>query len=148
MPSHTAFASGHTNRSCPESTVIPVLYYPDVHAAAKWLCAAFGFTERLRVFNHRIQMNVGEGSIVVADGPGAPPADDAVSVSIMIRVQNVDEVCERAIREGAVVLTPLATHMYGERQCTLRDFASHKWTFSQSVDDVDPAAWGGEMVSG
>jgi uncharacterized glyoxalase superfamily protein PhnB len=128
--------------------VIPVLYYPDVHAAAAWLCTAFGFTERLRIFNHRIQMNVGEGSLVVADGPGAPPADDAVSVSLMVRVANVDEHCATAVRGGAVVLTPLETHMFGERQYTARDFAGHKWTFSQTVDDVDPAAWGGELVNG
>jgi uncharacterized glyoxalase superfamily protein PhnB len=127
--------------------VIPVLYYPDVHAAAAWLCAAFGFTERLRIANHRIQMNVGDGAIVVADGPGSPPGDGPVSVSIMVRVQNADEHCAMATRGGAIVVTPLATHPFGERQYTAKDFAGHKWSFSQSVSDVDPASWGGEMVN-
>ena len=37
------------NRSVPRSCVIPVLAYPDVAAASDWLCAAFGFRERLRI---------------------------------------------------------------------------------------------------
>ncbi|HEY6448471.1 MAG TPA: hypothetical protein VIY53_18580 [Acidobacteriaceae bacterium] len=36
------------NRSIQESTVIPVLAYSDVHEAAAWLAAAFGFRVRLR----------------------------------------------------------------------------------------------------
>jgi uncharacterized glyoxalase superfamily protein PhnB len=37
------------------------------------------------------------------------------------------------------------THMYGERQYTVEDPGGHRWTFSQSVADVDPADWGGEL---
>jgi uncharacterized glyoxalase superfamily protein PhnB len=149
MSTEKTFSSGPTNRSCPSPTVIPVLYYPDVHAAAAWLCQAFGFTERLRIFDHRIQLNVGEGgAIVVADGPGSSPGDGTVSVSIMIRVHNADEHFAMATRGGAIVLTPIATHPFGERQYTVKDFAGHKWTFSQTVENVDPAAWGGEMVNG
>jgi uncharacterized glyoxalase superfamily protein PhnB len=148
MSEPPTFARGAGNRSIPPATVIPVLYYPDVRAAASWLCAAFGFTERLRIFNHRIQLNVGDGAIVVADGPGSSPGAGPVSVSIMIRVQNADAHCEMATRGGAEIVTPPATHPFGERQYTVRDFAGHKWTFSQSVDNIDPAAWGGEMVNG
>jgi uncharacterized glyoxalase superfamily protein PhnB len=48
-----------SNRSAPPCTVIPVLSYPDVNAAADWLCNAFGFTVRLRIGNHRIQLWAG-----------------------------------------------------------------------------------------
>jgi uncharacterized glyoxalase superfamily protein PhnB len=146
MSEPSRFVSGPSNRSIPSSTVIPVLYYADVHAASAWLCKAFGFTERLRIFDHRIQLNVGDGAVVVADGPGSSPADGAVSVAIMVRVRNVDEHCETATRGGAVILTPLATHPFGERQYTVKDFAGHKWSFSQSVANVEPSDWGGEMV--
>jgi hypothetical protein len=37
------------NRSIPAATVIPVLIYPDVRNAVDWLCAAFGFAERVRI---------------------------------------------------------------------------------------------------
>ena len=54
-----------TNRSIPCSTVIPELPYPDVSRAADWLCGAFGFSVRLRIANHRVQMNVGDGAVVL-----------------------------------------------------------------------------------
>ncbi len=42
----------------PEAAVIAVLSYPDPGAAADWLVEAFGFAIRLRIFNHRIQLDV------------------------------------------------------------------------------------------
>ena len=42
------------NRSIPRAALIPELGYADVRAAATWLCEALGFTERLRIANHRI----------------------------------------------------------------------------------------------
>jgi uncharacterized glyoxalase superfamily protein PhnB len=36
------------NRSAPEADVVPILIYADVAKAIDWLCAAFGFKERLR----------------------------------------------------------------------------------------------------
>src|SRR5690348_8467604 len=59
------------NRSMPANAVIPVLNYPDMLAAVDWLCKAFGFRERLRVADHRSQLQLGmagEG-IVVRQGP-------------------------------------------------------------------------------
>ncbi len=50
-----------SNRSIPHATVIPVLAYPDVNHAAAWLCDAFGFSVRLRIGDHRVQLNVGDG---------------------------------------------------------------------------------------
>jgi hypothetical protein len=47
------------NRSMPASTVIPVLAYPDVSEAVAWLGAAFGFTCRLSIGDHRAQLNAG-----------------------------------------------------------------------------------------
>jgi uncharacterized glyoxalase superfamily protein PhnB len=38
------------------------------------------------------------------------------------------------------------TYPFGERQYTARDFAGHVWTFTQTVANVEPGAWGGEMV--
>jgi uncharacterized glyoxalase superfamily protein PhnB len=39
------------------------------------------------------------------------------------------------------------TFEYGERQCTVDDYAGHRWTLSESVDDVAPEAWGGVLVA-
>ena len=63
------------NRSVPAATVIPVLIYPDVREAVAWLTAAFGFVERLRIGeNHRSQLRVGDGAVIVA-GPGGYHVD-------------------------------------------------------------------------
>jgi hypothetical protein len=39
--------------------VIPVLTYPNVRDAVAWLCASFGFLERVRIGeDHRAQLSV------------------------------------------------------------------------------------------
>jgi uncharacterized glyoxalase superfamily protein PhnB len=118
-----------------------VLAYPDVVQAASWLCNVFGFTIRLRIADHRIQLNVGEGAMVVKQG--TPPAGDD---SVMVRVENIDQHYARAAKNGAKILLSLEQHPYGERQYTAQDFAGRIWTFSESIRDVDPRDWGGEPV--
>ena len=56
-----------SNRSIPDATVIPVPAYPDVNQAAAWLCAVFGFSVRLRIGDHRVQLNVGDGALTVRE---------------------------------------------------------------------------------
>jgi hypothetical protein len=60
------------NRSVPPCVVIPVLIYPDPSAAADWLSKAFGFTIRLRIANHRVQMKAGDGCFTIAEGKVVP----------------------------------------------------------------------------
>jgi uncharacterized glyoxalase superfamily protein PhnB len=138
------------NRSAPASTVIPVLIYPDVGAAVDWLSAAFGFTERLRIGdNHRSQLKVGDGDLVVAEprGDRQPPQPGQVSQSVMVRVEDARAHCERARARGARILMEPTDQMFGERQYSAEDFAGHHWTFTQTLTDVDPADWGGQLRS-
>jgi uncharacterized glyoxalase superfamily protein PhnB len=130
-----------SNRSMPRSTVIPVLTYPDVDAAVDWLCKVFGFTLRLRIGNHRAQLNVGDGAVAVAEGSAGAGLD-----SVMVRVEDVDAHHARSLEHSARVLGPPTEYPYGERQYTVEDLAGRRWTFSQSIADVDPANWGGTLV--
>src|SRR5215475_7692240 len=99
------------NRSIPRSTVIPELPYPDVTAAAKWLCDAFGFTVRLRIADHRIQLNVGDGAVVVVELPeGRMPGGS----STLVRVDDVNAHHERAQEHGARIIRPPADYPFGE----------------------------------
>lgn len=125
-------------------TVIPVIAYPDVADAARWLESVFGFTMRLRIGDHRAQLNVGDGCIVITDrgSVGGYPG-----FSIMIRVENVDEHYEAAQENGAKIISNPTDFPYGERQYSAEDFAGYHWTFSQSIADVDPAEWGGVAAS-
>jgi uncharacterized glyoxalase superfamily protein PhnB len=132
------------NRSAPPCIVIPVVAYPDVEAAANWLSAAFGFRVRLRIGSHRIQLWFGEACLIV--GEQGENKQWSTKSSTLLRVEDVDAVCARARAQGARVVYEPETHVYGERQATLEDFAGHRWTLTQTVSNVDPAAWGGEAV--
>jgi uncharacterized glyoxalase superfamily protein PhnB len=127
-----------TNRSIPRCTVIPELGYPDIGEAIDWLREAFGFTLRLGIANHRAQLNVGDGAVVLTGSDAGSSA-----CSVMVRVEDVARHHERARLHGARILRPPADYPYGERQYTVEDVAGHCWTFSQSIADVAPEEWGG-----
>jgi uncharacterized glyoxalase superfamily protein PhnB len=129
-----------TNRSIPRSTVILELAYAHVGEAADWLCAHFGFTVRLRIANHRVKLNVGDGAVVVTELRGKN-GDSAHGV--MVRVEDVNGHHERAKKGGVQIHRPPADHPYGERQYTAVDLGGHVWKFSQSIADVAPESWGG-----
>lgn len=137
------------NRSIPGSTVIPVLIYPDVREAVDWLCAAFGFVERLRIGeNHRSQLTFGDGALIIGDvrGDRHPPRPGEATHSVMVRVDDARAHCEHARAHGARILTEPTDFPYGERQYNAEDPAGHQWTFSETLADVAPEEWGGESA--
>jgi uncharacterized glyoxalase superfamily protein PhnB len=138
------------NRSLPASAVIPVLIYPDVREAVAWLCAAFGFVERLRIGeDHRSQLRFGDGAVIVGDvrGDRRPPRRGEVTHSVIVRVADARAHCERAREHGARIRMEPTDMAYGERQYNAEDFAGHQWTFSETLRDVAPEEWGGEYTS-
>jgi Glyoxalase/Bleomycin resistance protein/Dioxygenase superfamily len=122
------------NRSMPPSAVIPVLSCPDVVAESAWLRAAFGFLDRLAIGTHRVQLSYGSGSLVLTEGAVAPAL-------VLVRVEDADGHCAHARANGARIVAEPADQPYGERQYTALDPVGHTWTFSQTIADVDPAAW-------
>jgi uncharacterized glyoxalase superfamily protein PhnB len=137
------------NRSVPSSTVIPELVYDDVEQAVDWLCRAFGFSVRWSAGDHRAQLHVGDGAVVVRDHP--PDIDAGAAVpgarsSVLVRVEDVDALHAGALASGARIVREPRDHPYGERQFTAEDPAGHRWTFSQSIADVAPEEWGGVSV--
>jgi uncharacterized glyoxalase superfamily protein PhnB len=133
-----------SNRSIPASTIIPVLAYPNMGDAVEWLCEVFGFTMRLRIGDHRAQLNAGDGAVVVTERQSG---DDVVHPAwVMMRVSDVDAHHAKAKQRGARIIRPPADQPYGERQYSVEDSGGHQWTFSQSIADVAPEEWGG--VSG
>jgi uncharacterized glyoxalase superfamily protein PhnB len=141
------------NRSMPPGTIIPELIYDDLEAAVAWLCMAFGFQERLRIGGHRSQLVFGSGSIVVVGRPAGASAGlvgprPSADHSLMVRVDDVDAHYQWTQHYGAQIISPPADFPYGERQYTAEDLAGRRWTFSQSIADVDPLSWGGRLVGG
>jgi uncharacterized glyoxalase superfamily protein PhnB len=138
------------NRSIPQSTVIPVLIYPDVRAAVDWLSQAFGFEERVRIGeDHRSQLSVGDGAVIIGDvrGERRPPRPDEVTHSVMVRVDDVRGHYERSKEHGAHIVAEPTDFEFGERQYTVEDLAGHQWTFSETMADVAPEDWGGTLLA-
>ena len=131
------------NRSVPPSTVIPLLAYADVAEAVDWLRNAFGFRQRLRIGDHRAQLVFGDGAVIVTD----VGEDDARGASrVHVRVDDAESHHDHAARAGARILHPPTDYPYGERQYSAADLGGHRWTFSQSIADVDPASWGATSI--
>ena len=148
-PSAHAVSPPARNRSVPEATLIPVRSYPDLAAAVAWLRDVFGCRERLRIPGHRVQLTLGSGAMVAVawDASAAPASGGRPPATLMVRVPDIDAAYARALARGAVGVAEPTDHAYGERQATLRDPAGHSWTLTQTIADVDPATWGGELVT-
>ena len=137
-----------SNRSMLDSVVIPQLAYRDVGEAVSWLCLVFGFKQRVRIGNHRAQLTFpGGGSLVVTEGAPQQNVNTGVYAChrVMVRVSDVDSHHRHSSQHGARILSPPKDYPYGERQYSTVDLGGHRWDFSQSIADVEPASWGGEL---
>jgi uncharacterized glyoxalase superfamily protein PhnB len=138
-----------TNRSIPDAVVIPELAYPDVGEAAAWLCRVFGFKAHLLIGNHRAQLTFpGGGALIVIELPDSEGKSENArrDHAVMVRVADAYAHYEHAREQGARILREPTDYPYGERQYNAEDIGGHVWTFSQSIADIDPATWGGELV--
>jgi uncharacterized glyoxalase superfamily protein PhnB len=142
-----------SNQSAPSAAVVPILIYGDVSKAIDWLCAAFGFRERLRaerdgVVGHA-QLRAGTGDIMIgrAGGPFKAMRAGELHQYVLVSVDDVDRHFERAKAFGAKILQPPEDMPFGQRHYTAEDLDGHWWTFSQNVADVHPSTWGAILKS-
>ena len=66
--------------------------------------------------------------------------------SIMVHVEDVAGHYQNAKAQGAVILHEPQVFPYGEKQYSAEDLGGHIWVFSETVADVDPADWGGDLL--
>ena len=50
------------------------------------------------------------------------------------------------VNEAARIVRRPTDYQYGERQYTAEDPGGHRWMFSETIADSDPADWGGALV--
>ncbi len=141
-----------TNRSAPHARVTPVLTVADVGAAVAWYGEVFGFVEHVRIGQgHRSQLGLPDGpaaELVVAEvRPGRRTPQQGRSHQVMLKVEDVARVVEAALARGARVVDPQHDWEYGERQATLDDPFGHQWVLNQTLIDVAPEQWGGQVVT-
>lgn len=78
--------------------------------------------------------------MIVADRGASGPQN------VMLRVEDVVDVFERAVGAGAGLVSEPHSWDYGERQATTHDPSGHRWNLSQTVFDAEPGSWGGISV--
>jgi uncharacterized glyoxalase superfamily protein PhnB len=123
-------------KTMPESTIIPVLTYPNTDQAIAWLTDTLGFQERWRIGNHRAQLSYGNCTIAITE------ALSKNSASLMIQVKDIANHFAKAQSRGAKIISQPTDYFYGERQYTLEDIGGHVWTLSETVQELTPEAWG------
>jgi PhnB protein len=137
-------------KSVPEGyhAATPYLIVKGAAEAIEFYKRAFGATELLRMADPQgrvahAEIKIGDSVIMLADehpamGYRGPRSLGGSSVSILLYLEDVDTVFERAVKTGARALRPVANQFYGDRSGTLEDPFGHVWTVATHVEDVPP----------
>jgi PhnB protein len=129
-------------------TATPYLIIRGAAEAIEFYKRAFGATEVLRMADPQgrvghAEIRIGDSVIMLADehpsfGYRGPRSLGGSSVSILLYLEDVDAVFERAVKAGARLLRPVTDQFYGDRSGTLEDPFGHVWTVATHVEDVAP----------
>jgi PhnB protein len=128
--------------------VIPYLTVDDANAAIEFYTGVFGATERLRMpgpggkVGHA-ELEIGDSVLMLADafpdmGAPSPQSLGGTPVTVMVYVEDVDDVFDRAIQAGATEERKVENQFYGDRAGQFADPFGHKWFVATHVEDVPP----------
>lgn len=128
-------------------SVTPYLVMDGAAEAIEYYKKAFGATELFRMEHQgkigHAEIKIGDSPIMLSDehlemGFKGPKSLGGTPVSIMIYVDDVDTVYQRAIESGGVELKALQDQFYGDRSGTLTDPFGHVWSVATHKEDVTP----------
>jgi PhnB protein len=128
--------------------VIPYLTVDDASAAIEFYTSVLGATERLRMpgpdgkVGHA-ELELGDSLLMLADafpdmGAPSPQSLGGTPVTVMVYVEDVDDVFNRAIQAGATEERGVENQFYGDRAGQFADPFGHKWFVATHVEDVPP----------
>jgi PhnB protein len=89
------------------------------------------------------ELELGDSVIMLADehpqmGFLSPKSVGGTPVTISVYVEDVDEVFERALKEGASSERAVENQFYGDRSGQFMDPFGHRWHIATHVEDVPP----------
>jgi PhnB protein len=135
-------------KSIPEgyNTVTPYLIIEGAAEAIEFYKKAFGATELFRFpapegkIGHA-EIKIGDSPIMLADaypkmGYKDPKSIGGSPVSLMIYIEDVDTVFNRAVDAGATVKEAVTNKFYGDRSGSLIDPFGHVWHVATHMEDV------------
>jgi PhnB protein len=128
-------------------TVTPYLTLSDSAKAIEFYKKAFGATEHFRMETPdgkimHAEIQIGDSVIMLSDAMTdacrTPESLGGSPVGVMLYVENVDEVFERAVAAGAKVGMPLEDMFWGDRFGSVIDPFGHNWSIATHKEDVPP----------
>ena len=129
-------------------TATPYLIVNGAAAALNYYTKAFGATETFRMpgpdgkIGH-CEFKIGNSIFMMADehperGAYGPKSIGGSPISIMLYVEDVDAMFDRAIAGGGTVERPIENKFYGDRAGGVFDPFGHIWYISTHIEDVSP----------
>ena len=128
--------------------LFPYLCVRDTAQAIEFYRNVFGATElfRLNEPGGRIghaELDFGGTTLMLCDeypeyDIRQPDPAAGTSVTLHLHVDDADEVIERAVSAGAILLMPPRDAFYGERSGVVRDPFGHRWNIGHSIEEVTP----------
>jgi len=117
-------------------------------AAIDFYVRVLGATESVRMAGPEgkighAELKIGDSLIMLADafaemGGQTPGSLGGTPVTLMVYVEDVDAVCDKAVAAGATMERDVDVQFYGDRAGQFVDPFGHKWFIATHVEDVDP----------
>ena len=128
--------------------LMPYLHLDGAEAAIAFYSKVLGSTERLRMpapggkIGHA-ELDLGDSVLMLADefpemDIRGPNAFGGSAVTMNVYVEDVDQVYETALAEGAEALRPPEDQFYGDRMAQFRDPFGHRWSISARTEILTP----------
>jgi PhnB protein len=128
--------------------VMPYLHINGAAAAIDFYGEIFGAKERMRMAGPdgkvgHCELELGDSVIMLADefpemGAPSPKTIGGTPVTVMVYVDDVDTVFDRAVKAGATSLHPVEDKFYGDRGGEFEDRWGHRWSIATHIEDVAP----------
>jgi PhnB protein len=122
-------------------TVTPWIIVDGAAKLLDFLKAAFGAEETGRVYNEdgktigHAEVRIGDSVVMLFDAKDTWPPTPSF---LRLYVEDGDGLYERALKAGAISVTEMGTHMFGDRVGRVRDPFGNLWWIQTHVEDVSP----------
>ncbi len=125
----------------------PLIIVRNSLEALQWYKQVFGAREKFRLTDRagsivHTEAEINGALLMLADEQGdfnnTPEKLGGSAVVLHLRLENVDEVFQKALKAGATEIFPLADQFYGERAGRFKDPFGHMWILSKSIENVSP----------
>lgn len=129
-------------------TATPYLVITNAAEAIEFYKKAFDASEIMRLASPdgkvmHAEIKIGDSPIMLCDecpdwNALSPRTIGGTAVSIMLYVEDVDKVVNRAVAAGATLLMPVEDQFWGDRMGSVADPYGHKWSIATHTEDVTP----------